>query len=311
MTNDEKIKQVELNAEIYKALMESLAESAIFSVTDEKGDIVYANRKFLEISKYSADEILGQNHRMLKSGHQPQEIFTDLWATISSGKVWRGEIKNRAKDGSYYWVDATIVPVLGENGKPKNYVALRILITGKKEAEERLRQESESFDDAQRVAHIGSWALDLVTNKLLWSKEIYRIFEIDPEKFGATYEAFVNAIHPDDRAMVDSAYTESLKNKIPYNIEHRLLMTDGRIKFVNERCETHYGEDGKPLRSVGTVHDITERKVIEEKDKKHLAELEKINKFVVDRELTMIQLKKEIKRLEDELKGIKTPKQEG
>lgn len=301
MTNDQKIQQVELNSEIYKALMESLAESAIFSVTDEKGNIIYANRKFLEISQYTVDEILGQNHRMLKSGEHSTEFYENLWRTISSGKVWRGEIKNRAKDGSYYWVDATIVPVLGENGVPKNYVALRVLITERKAAEEKLRQGEEIFDTAQKVAKIGNWTLDSATNKLSWSKEIYRIFEIDPEKITVSYDDFLAAVHPDERSIVDAAYSESVKNKTPYNIEHRLLMNDGRIKYVVERGETSYSADGKPLRSIGTVHDITERKEIEEKDKRHLSDLEKMNRFVVDRELKMVELKKEIKTLEAEL----------
>src|SRR3989338_3287337 len=127
-----------------------------------------------------------------------------------------------------------------------------------------LRASEHSLNEAQRIAHLGSWNLDIVNNVLTWSDEIYRIFEIDPEKFGATYEAFLNAIHPDDREQVNNAYTESLKNKAPYNIEHRLLMKDGRIKHVNEICETFYGKDVRPMRSFGIVHDITERKQLEE-----------------------------------------------
>lgn len=124
-------------------------------------------------------------------------------------------------------------------------------------AEERLRRSEHGLAAAQRIAHLGNWELDLTTNKLNWSDEIYRIFEIDPEKFGASYEAFLNAIHPDDRAKVNAAYTQSLADKTPYSILHRLKMPDGRIKFVREQCETHYADDGRPLRSIGTVHDVT------------------------------------------------------
>jgi PAS domain S-box-containing protein len=132
-------------------------------------------------------------------------------------------------------------------------------ITERRQAEERLRRSEKSLAEAQRIAHLGNWELDLVHNVLSWSAEIYRIFEIDPEKFGASYEAFLEAIHPDDRDRVNNAYTESVSSRKPYDIVHRLRMKDGRIKYVNEKCETHYAEDGKPLRSVGTVHDITER----------------------------------------------------
>lgn len=100
-----------------------------------------------------------------------------------------------------------------------------------------------------------------MSNVLTWSDENYRIFEIDPEISGASYETFLNAVHPEDRDWVNKAYTDSVRDQAPYNIEHRLQMPDGRIKYVNEICATYYGGDGKPLRSMGTTHDITERKL--------------------------------------------------
>ena len=144
----------------------------------------------------------------------------------------------------------------------------------RKVAEDILRSSESSLADAQRIAHVGNWELDLASNGLTWSAEIFRIFEIDPREFGASYEAFLAAIHPDDRAMVNQAYTNSVANRTPYDIVHRLLMKDGRIKYVNERCETYYEPDGKPLRSLGTVHDITERQRNEEKVRALNQELE-------------------------------------
>lgn len=111
---------------------------AIVSKTDLKGNITYVNEEFLKWSKYTIDEVIGKNHRILKSGDQDDKIFEDMWATISSGKIFRGEIKNKAKDGSYYWVDAIIAPVLDENGKPKEYIAQRFVINEQKEKEQRL-----------------------------------------------------------------------------------------------------------------------------------------------------------------------------
>lgn len=130
--------------------------------------------------------------------------------------------------------------------------------------QEELRRSEHGLSEAQRIARMGNWNLDLASNALTWSDEIFRIFEIDREEFGASYEAFLNSIHPDDRDLVHQAYTDSVKNKVPYDIVHRLRMPDGRIKYVNERCETYYGEDGRPLRSIGTVHDITELKQAED-----------------------------------------------
>lgn len=134
----------------------------------------------------------------------------------------------------------------------------------RRQAQERLTARGLQFNEAQRIARIGSWTLEISSNTLFWSEEIYRIFEIDPRIFGANYEAFLNAIHPEDREMVNQAYTQSLETRQPYDIEHRLLMADGRIKFVRERCETHFDADGKPLRSLGTVQDITEHRQAEE-----------------------------------------------
>ena len=134
----------------YQGLLSALDKTALVSMTDEKGNILYANPKFVEISKYSMPELLGQNHRILKSHQQPDELFADLWKTISSGKVWRGEIKNRAKDGTFYWVDTSIAPILGSDGKPEKYISVRFLITDKKKVEEESRKHTEEIDKTNR-----------------------------------------------------------------------------------------------------------------------------------------------------------------
>jgi EAL domain-containing protein (putative c-di-GMP-specific phosphodiesterase class I)/signal transduction histidine kinase/DNA-binding response OmpR family regulator len=138
-----------------------------------------------------------------------------------------------------------------------------------------LRTSTEQLNEAQRLAKVGSWELDIPTGELVWSDEIFRIFEIDRGRFGATYEAFLNAIHPADRDRVNDAYTESLKTRKPYEVIHRLLMSDGRIKWVQEHCESEFAVDGKPLFSRGTVQDITERKQAEEMLRSSNEELER------------------------------------
>lgn len=160
-----------LSSTDFDHLKSAIDEAAIVAITDQKGIITYVNKKFCAISKYSAEELLGQNHRIINSGFHEKEFFVDMWKTIANGQTWEGEVRNRAKDGSFYWVNTTIVPFLNDQGKPVQYVSVRYEITERKLAEDKLKVYAKKLEvsnqELQDFASVAAHDLQEPLRKIL------------------------------------------------------------------------------------------------------------------------------------------------
>lgn len=205
---------------------------------------------------YARDEFLRMT---IKDIRPPEDVgpllqnITLLPGGLGEAGIWR----HLTKDGRLIEVEITS-HTMNFDGRPAELV-LAHDVTRRNTAEKTLRASEAQLKQAQRMAQIGSWTQEVMDRALHWSDETFRIFETDPAQFGASYESFLACVHPDERDAVDSAYWRSLETREPYAITHRLLFPDGRIKHVQEHCETDYGPDGQALRSRGTVQDITAR----------------------------------------------------
>ncbi|MFM6984696.1 MAG: PAS domain-containing protein [Chitinophagaceae bacterium] len=382
----------------FTSFQNAVNNGSIVSITDRKGIIIFVNENFCKVSKYSRQELVGKDHNVVNSGYHSKAFFADLWQTLLAGDIWRGQIRNKAKDGSFYWVDTVITPVMNDSGEVDQFLSIRNLITDQKEneyallesealnrsvlkslqtniaildetglivkvnenwtdfsvmngqpnlfrtsvganylevvqkaidegdpyaammkdgihkvlnneldfyemeypchgpdkerwflahvskfendikriiishfdishrkhQEEVLRKSESRLMQAQRIAKLGNWELDLQTNALYWSDENFDIYELDKDKVTANYEVMLSRLHPDDRPELGLTYRRALESREKFEHTHRLLFDNGKIKYVTQQCEFECDEQGKPIRAFGTTQDITSQKLVDQ-----------------------------------------------
>ena len=218
---------------------------------------LYVNEAAARQALQKPSNLVGKKMPEMYPGVESSTVFQAYKKCMDDRIHVEFEDKYTFPNGVTKWYDFHVEPI--EEG----IFVITNDITERKGVTENLLKNQKLLKDSQRIAKLGSWELNLVNNVLYWSDEIYRIFEIDPTQFGASYEAFLNLVHPEDKEYVDKAYRNAVENKTTYDIVHRLKFENGKVKYLREQAETFYDLDGKAINTVGTVHDITKEKEAE------------------------------------------------
>ncbi len=261
----------------FQGLLLSQVRNAVIA-TDLAGQIVYWNSFAETLYQWKAEEVVGRNIADVTVLREGQTAAEDVMREIRETGHWQGEWLVQRKDGSSFTASVENTLFSDADGNVVGVVGVSVDISERKRAEaSALKNQQEQRDlaaqleiekarlvAAQAVAKVGSWETDLATMTVTWSAESYRIFEITPNGMPLTHQRFLEAVHPEDRAGVDDALTQSLAQTGDSIVVHRLLLPDGRIKFVEERWHVFHDAAGKPVRALGTCQDITERRHAEE-----------------------------------------------
>lgn len=251
-----------------KDLKYALDKASIVGITDAQGRITYVNDLFCEITQYSREELIGKTHNVINSGYHSKEFFKNMWKEIGSGNIWKGDIRNKKKDGTYYWVHATIIPFLNENGKPYQYIAIRTDITKEKELEEEVKQ---SYRKYQLIAEHSDKFVTLIDEdgSFYYISPTFNILLHHDIKALEKKKLF-DLIHPDDLSLLKREIQylldskKVLKKKVSKEMEFRMQNGDGKYIDVEGTIKLILDEDRNKELVLIAMSDITDRKEVEQ-----------------------------------------------
>lgn len=247
-----------------EARFRSLVESSSDLVweADARGIYTYVSPRIRELLGYAPEDVIGATPFDLMPPDEAARLKA-WFKGIAAQPFYGVENINRHKDGRLVVLETNGVPFFHASGALAGYRGIDRDVSARKQAELELRQSRESLAEAQRIAGLGSWDWDIARGSLRWSDEFYRIFGLSRERFGGTHGAFLEAVHPADRARVEQAVNDALTASKPYDIEHRIVRSDGTERVLRERGEVTFDADGRAVRMVGTGQDVTEQKRVE------------------------------------------------
>jgi PAS domain S-box-containing protein len=295
------------DAELMKlSLVAQKTDNAVI-ILDEDINIEWVNDGFEKMTGYKSEEVVGAKFTKLLDRESSDTAFiAQLQADVEKHKSSLFEIPGYKKNKQLYWRSTSITPFISSNGLSK-YIVIESDITEQKriadvikkseelaEAKQEIEKSEKRLNEAQLIAHIGSWELDKVLNKEVWSDQLYRIFELTPEEISPSEASFLSNVHPDDRVEAHESYVLLSKNKLPYQISYRLKLRNGKVKYVSERCQSEFSKNGDVLRSIGTIQDITEQKKAEETLNKSIKEIEDL-KYALDESSMVLRVSKDLR----------------
>ena len=259
----------------------ALDASSIVAVTDLHGTITYVNDQFCQITGYTYDEIIGQNHRILNSGTHPESLWQAMYKQASQGKPWRHEICNRAKNGSLYWVDSTILGLFNSQGELYKFIAIRFDITQRKKIEEKIKQREQQFSSLihnipttfYQYVYNNGWSIAFITDA------IQSLSGYPASIFVSKQRSLTQMTHPDDEQMIRASIHTAVANHQSYTVEYRIIHKDQSIHWIHEKGMPLYDENDQPLYLQGALFDITENKLIAIELERAKQAAEKANQF--------------------------------